>query len=606
MGRGRTRGVDLAGGVDVSTLKDALVVLGAAGVVVPLVRRLHVSPVIGFLAAGAVMGPTGLGALSERIPFIDWITISERDTIGHIAEFGVVFLLFVIGLELSLARLMTMRRLVFGLGGLQVIGSIVVVALLASLLLPGTAALVVASGLALSSTAIVVEVLAGQKRMASATGRANFAVLIFQDLAVVPVLFLVGTLGANSGQSVLIGLGYALLSAAVTIGAIVVAGNFLLRPLFRLVARPENPELFIAATLFVAIGTGVAAAAAGLSMALGAFIAGLLLAETEYRRAIEATIDPFKSLLLGVFFFAVGMSLDFAVVVQHPLVIIAAVIALVVFKGAIIFGLCRFFRLSKSVSIESAFLLASAGEFAFVVFKLASQLDILTPDQSALTVAIAALSMAFIPLLGALGRRIARRYEQAAPVEAAALEAPPEDKQRRAIVVGYGRVGRLVAEMLAEHRVAYLAVDADARAVAKWRGEKRPVYWGDATNEAFLVRCGLHEASALVVTIDGPKQIEAVVAAARALRPDLVIVARSRDADHASKLYSLGVTDAVPETIEASLQLSEAALAGLGVPAGPVIASIHERRDVFRRELQSAAGRETHAVKPKRTTKRGV
>ncbi|GLS23350.1 potassium transporter TrkA [Labrys miyagiensis] len=590
----------MAATVDVTALKDALVVLGAAGVVVPLVRRLHVSPVIGFLAAGAVMGPTGLGALSSRLPFIDWITISEEETIGHIAELGVVFLLFVIGLELSLARLMTMRRLVFGLGGLQVVSSIVVVALLASFLLPTTAALVLASGLALSSTAIVIEVLANQKRMASVSGRVNFAVLILQDLAVVPVLFLVGTMGANSDQSVLMGLGYALASAVVTIGAIVVAGNFLLRPLFRLVARPENPELFIAATLFVAIGTGVAAAAAGLSMALGAFIAGLLLAETEYRRAIEATIEPFKSLLLGVFFFAVGMSLDFAVVLRHPLLILAALIALVVVKGALIFGLCRVFRLPKSVSIETAFLLASAGEFAFVVFKLATQLSIFTPEQSALAVAIASLSMAIIPLLGMIGRRIAKRYELVVQVEAAALEAPPEDKQRRAIVVGYGRVGRLVAEMLAEHKIAYLAVDADARAVARWRGEKKPVYWGDATNAGFLERCGLAEASALVVTIDQPRQIEAVVAAARAMRPDLVIVARSRDADHASKLYALGVTDAVPETIEASLQLSEAALAGLGVPAGPVIASIHERRDVFRRELQSAAGRETHAVKPKR------
>ncbi|WP_448149672.1 cation:proton antiporter domain-containing protein [Labrys miyagiensis] len=586
--------------MDVTSLKDALVVLGAAGVVVPLVRRLHVSPVIGFLAAGAAMGPTGLGALSSRLPFIDWFTISEEETIGHIAELGVVFLLFVIGLELSLARLLTMRRLVFGLGGLQVVISIAVVALLASFLLPAAAALVLASGLALSSTAIVIEVLAGQKRMASTTGRVNFAVLIFQDLAVVPVLFLVGTMGANSGQSVLVGLGYALLSAAITIGAIVVAGNFLLRPLFRLVARPENPELFIAATLFVAIGTGVAAASAGLSMALGAFIAGLLLAETEYRRAIEATIEPFKSLLLGVFFFAVGMSVDFAVVFDHLFLIVAAVLALVLVKGVMIFGLCRLFRLPMPVSIESAFLLASAGEFAFVVFKLASQLSIFTPDQSALAVAIASLSMALIPLLGMAGRRFARRYEQVVPVESAALEAPPEDKQRRAIVVGYGRVGRLVAEMLAEHKVAYLAVDADARSVARWREQKRPVYWGDATNAAFLERCGLAEASALVVTIDGPRQIEAVVTAARAMRPDLVIVARSRDADHASKLYALGVTDAVPETIEASLQLSEAALAGLGVPAGPVIASIHERRDVFRRELQSAAGRETHAVKPKR------
>ncbi|MDQ0395619.1 cation:proton antiporter domain-containing protein [Labrys monachus] len=598
----------MAGTFDASALKDALVVLGTAAVVVPLVRRLHVNSVIGFLAAGAVMGPSGLGALSSRFPLIDWVTIGERDRIAEIAELGVVFLLFVIGLELSLARLKTMRRLVFGLGALQVVVSTLAIALIARLVLPATAALVLASGLALSSTAIVVEILAAKRRMASATGRANFAVLIFQDLAVVPVLFLVGTLGVpgGGGPSMWTGLAYALLSAAVTIGAIVAAGNFLLRPLFRLVARPENPELFIAATLFVAIGTGVAAAAAGLSMALGAFIAGLLLAETEYRRAIEATIEPFKSLLLGVFFFAIGMTIDIAVVLQHPLLIAGAVLALILVKAGIVFALCRLFRLPTAVSVETAFLLASAGEFAFVVFNLASSLAIFTPEQSSLAVVVTSLSMALIPMLGWSGRRLAKRLERTLPVEAAALEPPPEDRQRRAIIVGYGRVGRLVAEMLAEHRIPYLAVDADARGVAKWREDGKPVYWGDATNAVFLERCGLLEASALVVTIDTPRQIEAVVTAARALRPDLVIVARSRDAAHASKLYALGVTDAVPETIEASLQLSEAALAGLGVPAGPVIASIHERRDLFRRELQSAAGRPTHAVMPKRTTRRGL
>jgi CPA2 family monovalent cation:H+ antiporter-2 len=386
----------------------------------------------------------------------------------------------------------------------------------------------------------------------------------------------------------------------VTIVVIVGAGRFLLRPLFRLVAASDNRELFMAATLFVAIGTGVAAAGAGLSMALGAFIAGLLLAETEYRRAIEATIEPFKSLLLGIFFFSVGMSLDLAVILAHPFLVIGGLLGLTILKGIAIFLLGRAFRLPRWVSFEVAALLAPAGEFAFVIFALAASTGVLSPAVAALAVATASLSMATIPLTGAVGRRIRRRFEPSQKVDVEAAVLPPEDRAERAIIIGFGRVGRLVAEMLERHNVSYLAVDADSHGVARWRRDNMPVYWGDATDQAFLERCGLAEATALVVTIDNPRKVEAVVARARELRPDIVIVARSRDAEHARTLYSLGVTDAVPETIEASLQLSEAALAGLGVPTGPVIASIHERRDEFRHQLQAAAGRPTRAMQPKR------
>jgi monovalent cation:H+ antiporter-2, CPA2 family len=587
-------------GVEVTTMKDALVVLGAASVVVPLGRRLKVNPILSFLGAGVALGPNGLGALSPTIPALDWVTIAERETIGSIAELGVVFLLFVIGLELSPARLMTMRRLVFGLGGLQVVLCATLIAGAASLVMPATQALVIGLALALSSTAIVIEGLSTDKRVASATGRAAFAILLFQDLAVVPILFLVGAVG-KSEATVLQGLAVALAQAVVTIAAIVAAGHFLLRPLFRLVAGPQNPELFMAATLLVAIGTGVVSAAAGLSMALGAFIAGLLLAETEYRRAIETTIEPFKSLLLGVFFFAVGMSLDLKLVFARWPLILGGLAALILLKAVLVFALARLFRQARPVSAEVALILAPAGEFAFVVFAVAASTGVLEGDTAALAAALASVSMALIPPLGWLGRRLGARLEPPARPGAAPAEPPPEDHAQRAIVVGYGRVGRLVCDMLGRHDISYLAVDADARAVARWREETTAVYWGDATNTAFLERCGLAEASALVVTIDQPKQIEAVVAAARALRPDLVIVARSRDAAHASALYGLGVTDAVPETIEASLQLSEAALAGLGIAAGPVIASIHERRDEFRRELQAAAGRTTRAVRPKQT-----
>ena len=590
----------MAAPVDASIMKDALVVLGAAGIVVPLGHRLKVSPIIAFLIAGVVLGPHGLGALSDMLPAIGWVTIKDNETLSILAELGVAFLLFVIGLELSPARLMTMRRLVFGLGSLQVLVCGVVIGGIASQFVDASAALVLGAGLALSSTAIVIEVLSAEKRVASTSGRVSFAVLLLQDLAVIPLMFVVGTLGDKSGGSLLQALLIALAQALLTIVVIVGGGRFLLRPLFRLVAASDNRELFMAATLFVAIGTGVLTAAAGMSMALGAFIAGLLLAETEYRRAIETTIEPFKSLLLGVFFFSVGMSLDLAVVAAHPFLVVGALLGLMLIKGVLILALGRLYRLPRWVSIEVAALLAPAGEFAFVIFALAASTDVLTPEVAALAVATASLSMATIPLTGAIGRRIGKRYEPPSKADAEADVLPPEDKIERTIIVGYGRVGRLVAEMLERHEVSYLAVDADSRGVAKWRRDRRPVFWGDATDSAFLERCGLAEAAALVVTIDNPRSIEKVVTTARALRPDIVIVARSRDAEHARILYSLGVTDAVPETIEASLQLSEAALAGLGIAAGPVIASIHERRDEFRRQLQNAAGRPTRAMQPSR------
>src|SRR3954451_10405078 len=334
-------------------MKDALVVLGAASIVVPLGRRLHINAVLAFLGAGIILGPHGLGSLAPVVPGLDWVTIGERETIDGIAELGVVFLLFVIGLELSLARLMTMRRLVFGLGAAQVVIATAVIGLLARLVLPSSAALVLGAGLALSSTAIVIEVLAAEKRVASVTGRTSFAILLFQDLAVVPILFLVGAVSGGTGGSLLVDLVQALIQALLTIGVIVAAGHFLLRPLFRLVAGGNDPELFMAATLLVAIGTGVATAAAGLSMALGAFIAGLLLAETEYRRAIEATIEPFKSLLLGVFFFAVGMSLDLRLVAAHWPAILAALAALIVLKAAMIYLAARAFLLSRPVAAEA-------------------------------------------------------------------------------------------------------------------------------------------------------------------------------------------------------------------------------------------------------------
>ncbi len=462
--------------------------------------------------------------------------------------------------------------------------------------------------LALSSTAIVLEVLSEQERLPSATGRASFAILLAQDLAVVPLLLLVTILGPGKQGSIAAGLLQAFGQAALAIGLIVALGTVLLRPLFRLVASSQNTELFIAATLLVAVGSGVATAAAGLSMALGAFVAGLLLAETEFRRAIETALEPFKGLLLGLFFFTVGMSLDLGALLLNPLPVLAAVLALTAVKGIILAGLMRGFGFRVPTAIKTAALLGPGGEFAFIVIGLAASYSILPAEAATFVLAVTSLSMAMIPVFDYAGQKLAGRFEKPEAVDPSLGLLPPEESTARAIVVGHGRVGQLVSDMLDRHNVPHVVTERIAKLVSEARREGRPVYFGDGRNTAFLERCGLKTAKAVIITIHTWPEIDELVAAVRSMRPDIVIVARARDAEHARHLYELGVTDAVPETIEASLQLSEAALVGLGTPMGPVIASIHEKRDEYRIALQKAAGaagRESHGLRAKAAKMKG-
>jgi CPA2 family monovalent cation:H+ antiporter-2 len=579
----------VASTINIAAYSDALVVLGTAGIVVPLVRRFGLSPVLGYLGAGALLGPLGLGSFIDRVPGLYWLTVIDAKNVAGIAELGVVFLLFLIGLELSYERLMAMRRLVFGLGSLQIAittGIIATVAALAGLKAP--VAVVVGASLALSSTAIVLEVLSSERRVTTGTGRASLSVLLAQDLAVVPLLMLVSVLGANTGAPLTETVVTALLQAAAALAVIVLIGRTLLRPLFRLVASTRSNELFIAATLFVIVLTGVVAAQAGLSMALGAFVAGLMLAETEYRKAIEATIEPFKGLLLGIFFFTVGMSIDVRELMRNPALLLVCVAGLVLLKALVLALLARLYRLPWPAALETGLLLGPGGEFAFVGIGLAATLGLVSADVASFTLAVTALSMALIPLMPLVARRVQHWIGPPQPPEHE-LEATPQPRQKHAIVVGYGRVGKEVARMLSGHGVPYTATDHDAATVTHERRHGHEVYYGDGSDPQFLRACGLEAAAGVIVTIHARSAVNEIVAAIRRLRPDVLIVSRARDAEHASQLYALGVTDAVPETIEASLQLSEAALVGLGIPTGPVIASIHERRDEVRRELQASA-----------------
>lgn len=587
---------------DLGRYSDFMVVLGAAAVLVPVLARLRISPVLGFLIAGAVLGPAGLGAFAQSAPWLDWFTVTTKDTLAPLAELGVVFLLFLVGLELSLKRLMTMRRLVFGLGGSQVAVTAAVIAI--GLLLFGqgsSEALIIGMSLALSSTAVVVEVLSRQQRIASSSGRSSFAVLLFQDLAVVPLLLLVGILTPGQEGSIVANAALAFGQAALAVALIVGIGTVVLRPLFRLVAMSENSELFVAATLLVAVGSGLVAAGLGMSMALGAFIAGLLLAETEFRRAIETTIEPFRGLLLGVFFFTVGMSLDFAVLLGSPLALGGAIIALLVVKMGIAAALMRAYGFSWPVTIETAALLGPCGEFAFIVASIAAFNNVLTAEMANFLQAITAFSMAMIPFLDYAARNLSHRYfgsEHAdKQLPRVMSELPSEEMHPRAIVIGYGRVGELVSDMLTRHGITHIVTERNPKVVSEARAAGRPVYFGDGRNTQLLTHCGLMQAKAVIITIHTWAEVGELVLAVRSLNPRIITVARARDAEHARKLYEIGCTDAVPETIEASLQLSEAALVGIGVPTGLVIASIHEKRDEFRATLQGAIRDTTRTVR---------
>jgi CPA2 family monovalent cation:H+ antiporter-2 len=583
--------------LDFASYKAALIVLAAAGVVIPLFHRLKLSPVLGFMLVGLVVGPFGLGALADTHPWLRLVTIGDPDAIRKIADLGVVLLLFMIGLELSLERLWLMRRLVFALGALQITACAAALTGAALLLgQPPIRATVIGLALAMSSTAIVLQVLAEERRLGTPAARASFAILLFQDLSVVPVLFVFAALDPESGTGSLAGLGRAIAQALLAVAGIAVLGRLVLRPLFRSVARTRSPELFVAACLLVVISTALATAAAGLSMALGALIGGLLLAGTEYRRQVEATIDPFKGLLVGLFLMSIGMSLDLRALIAHPALVLGAAVGLVALKALIVTGLARGFGLSWRRGVHTGLLLGPGGEFSFVIVTVALAHRLLDDATSSRVLIVAALTMISTPILSKLGARLAPRAAPR-PIDPALLlpamreavgrEASGRDTTPRVILAGFGRVGQTVASLLETHRVPYVAIDRDPDRVARQRDHGKPIYYGDMTRTEILRHVGLDTARALVVTLDEPAVAEALVAAARAERPSLMIIARARDAAHAARLYQAGATDAVPETIEASLQLAEAVLVDVGIPMGPVIASIHEQRAALQADIKA-------------------
>ncbi|MCB1495542.1 MAG: cation:proton antiporter [Bauldia sp.] len=560
--------------------RELLIVLGTAGVVVPLFGKMRFGVVPGFLLAGLLLGPGGLGSFVGEVRWLAYVTFSNPARVQPIAELGVIFLLFLIGLEFSFDRLWALRRYVLGVGSLQVLlsaAAILGIALLIGLDLSG--ALVLGLALSLSSTAIVSQVLIEAHRFALPVGRLVLSVLVFQDLMVVPIVVVVGLLGSAGSSDTDFTIASAAVALAVVAG-IVVVGRFLQGPLMRLTAGTGSRELVVAISLFLAIGAAVLTAAVGLSPALGAFLAGLLLGETEYRHQIEVDIEPFKGLLLGLFFMTVGMSLDLAAITIGPLAFVAAVVTLILLKGMIMIVVARAFGVGLAVAIEAGFLLSSAGEFAFVVFTLARQEALVAPGLLQFLVSVSALSMFMVPVLGALGRRVARAIAVREDVRAhGAGPGQAHELADHVVIGGFGRVGEMVARLLTEERIPWVALDLDAGFVAAAHAAGRPVFYGDASRREILERVGGARARAFVATTDAPGATEGMVAAIRRAWPDAAIHARARDSAHAEHLVALGVTAVTPETLEASLQLARGLLVRIGLPedaADSRIAAVRE------------------------------
>lgn len=547
-------------------LREILIFLIAAGVAVPLLQR-RMSAVLGYLILGGLIGPFGLGLLAERHPLLDQLVITELEGVRALAELGVVFLLFTIGLELSFERLWGMRRLVFGLGSAQIIvtGSVIAAVALAWGNSP-TAALVLGACLALSSTAIVTQLLVEGRRLTAPVGRTAFSVLLMQDLAVVPILFVVGIAGTAAAGELAAGFGSAIVKAAVTMAVIYAAGRLLLRPLLRFVARTGSREAFMAIVLLISVGTAALTGYAGLSMALGAFLAGLLIAETEYRHQVEIDIEPFKGLMLGLFFMSVGMGVDWRVVAEEPFWIVASVLGLLALKSAINTGLCLAWKLPRHQAVEVGLLLGQAGEFAFIVVGLAMTLGLMPGATGQFMLIVASMTMLLTPAVAGAARRIADIVERR---EATAfheqIDAP--DLEGHIVIAGYGRVGRTIAAVLDAEQIPYLAIDADPEIAAYAHAARIPVRFGDASRLDVLQRAGVDRAAALVVTTGGESDAtEYLIASMREAAPHVPLYARARDSAHADRLLRAGATAAVPETVEGSLQLAGRVLSGCGSP----------------------------------------
>ncbi len=532
-------------------LIGSLIYLGAAVIAVPVARFLGLGSIIGYLGAGILIGPWGLKL------------VTRPEDMLQFAEFGVVLMLFLVGLELEPQRLWSLRKPIFGWGSVQLFGSALLVALGA--LACGAdwrLAVVAALGLAMSSTAIGLGVLAERNVMATTSGESILSVALLQDIAAIPILALLPFLALGVGGEGGAGGGWLGAAKAIgTIAVIILGGRLLLRPALRWIAKSETPEIFTAASLLLVVATAALMNAVGLSMALGAFLAGVLLAESEYRRELETDIEPFKGLLLGLFFIAVGMSIDFAVVMAQPLLIAAVVVAFLLVKAAVLWSMARAMPIPQLERPVFIILLAQGGEFGFVVFQTAAQAGVISAPVSSFLVAAVTISMLLTPLMLFAADRWWIPFLASGKVEPEELKEPQHEP---VIIAGFGRYGQIVGRMLFANGIRPTVLDHDAEQIEAMRRFGWRVYYGDATRLDLMRTAGADKARVIVVAIDDIEQSIDCVKMIRANFPDATIVARARNVQHYYELYALGVTLIERETLDSALMSARSTLERLG------------------------------------------
>ncbi len=560
---------------------EVLVLLAAAVLLVPLSKRLGLGSVLGYLMAGVLVGPWGLGL------------IDRLEEIRHIAEFGVVFLLFIIGIESKPARLWVMRRTVFGLGTAQVMVTGLLFTGLALLFkLDARTAVIVGFGLALSSTAFGLQFLTERGELGTHSGRAAFSILLLQDLAVVPLLTLVSLLAQP--VSLVEGLEFALLDTVLVVVAVLLFGRFLLSPLLHHVATSRNSEVFTAAAVLVVLGTAWLMDAVGLSMALGAFLAGMMLADSHFRHQIIADIQPFRGSLLGLFFMAVGMSINFGLLTERVLLVIVLVAGLLCLKAVVLWGLCRVAKIEREHSLRVSLLLAQSGEFGFVIFALAVAEGVMVMELFQMLTLIIALSMALTPLLVRVHLRFEGELSGAQHVHPNHIKhASMVSAEHYVVLAGFGRMGRNVAKVLAAREIPYLAVDSDPDCVARARAEGFEVFYGDASQAAVLHAAGAERAEMLVVTLDKPEVTGRLVKIMHQHYPETPIYTRARDQAHVEQLYGLGAHYVVSETREAGFQLGGAILRANGIAGEEVDHLLGDLRNTYYDKLRDSSDSES-------------
>jgi len=553
-------------------LVDITILLITSVIMVPLFQAAKLGAVPGFLVAGVIVGPYGFGL------------ISNVEEIGNLGEIGIAFLLFIIGIELKPSRLWQMRRLVFGMGSLQVLITGAVLGSLVILVfdIPLRAAILIGPALALSSTAFVLQLLSEQKMLTSIYGRSSIAVLLLQDLAVVPLLALIPLL-VLPDMSIGEDIGLALIESLLILGLVVVLGRYLLHPVLHRVALSGNPEVFTASAVLIVLGTALATEHAGLSMAMGAFLAGLLIADSSYKHQIMAEIRPFRGLLLGLFFISMGMSLNTNLLFDHPIHSLAALLILIVIKALILFPIAYLFRIKLINSLAIALVLAQSGEFALVLFSLAYQANLLTGNLFQQLILVVLLSMLVTPALAQVAYRLVKTQENRTRTG----EAPEEPIAAPIVIAGFGRVGHRIGEILSLVDVPYVALDSNAALVEVQRAKGFPVFYGDVLQPELLKAAGAQNANIIIVTLNDQTASEQVVSSLRKAYPETAIFSRGHSLSNCRKLRELGATGVVSENVEASIELARTALSTSGFKEKKLDAILNNFRQKYHAQIEN-------------------